>query len=70
MAMNDASTRADDPAAQPEPPPLVPDYEVLPDPIGEGSYGKVFLARDVLDNWRAVKVVYRHRFGSDTPYER
>ena len=53
-----------------EPPPEVAGYEVFPKPIGEGSYGQVFLARDVLGNWRAVKVIYRRRFDSDGPYER
>ena len=39
--------------------------------IGEGAYGEVWLARDVLGNYRAAKVIYRARFGNDSaPYER
>jgi WD40 repeat protein len=53
-----------------EAPPQVPDHEVHPRPIGSGSYGRVFLARNVMGRWRAVKVVYRSRFESDRTYER
>ena len=53
-----------------EPPPQVPDHEVHPRPIGGGSYGRVYLARNVMGTWRAVKVVYRSRFDSDRTYER
>jgi len=39
--------------------------------IGEGAYGEVWLARDVLGHHRAAKVVYRARFGNDSaPFER
>ncbi len=39
--------------------------------VGEGAYGEVWLARDVLGNYRAAKVIYRARFGNDSaPYER
>lgn len=53
-----------------EPVPVVPDHEVFPQPIGTGSYGVVFLAKNIMDTWRAVKVVYRARFDSKRPYER
>jgi serine/threonine protein kinase/WD40 repeat protein len=39
-------------------------------PIGQGAYGDVWLARSVGGRLRAVKVVWRHRFSSDRPYER
>lgn len=51
------------------PPPVVPDHALLRR-IGGGSYGEVWLARNVVGTYRAVKVVYRDRFGSARPYER
>jgi tetratricopeptide (TPR) repeat protein len=38
--------------------------------IGRGSYGEVWLARNVLGDYRAAKVVYRRAFEHDRPYER
>ena len=38
--------------------------------IGQGSYGDVWLARGVTGIHRAVKVVWRERFGNAEPYER
>jgi eukaryotic-like serine/threonine-protein kinase len=38
--------------------------------IGRGSYGEVWLARNIMGTYRAVKVVYRSTFESDKPYER
>lgn len=38
--------------------------------IGSGSYGKVWLARNALGGFCAVKVVERRSFESDRPYER
>jgi len=38
--------------------------------IGEGSYGQVWIARNAIGLFHAVKVVYRNRFGVDAPYER
>src|SRR5882672_11285379 len=51
------------------PAPHVPDHELLRR-IGSGSYGEVWLARNVLGEFRAVKVVYRDRFEHQRPYER
>jgi WD40 repeat protein len=48
---------------------LVPDHELLR-LIGRGSYGEVWLARNVMGAWRAVKIVRRETFGSDRPFER
>lgn len=39
-------------------------------PIGQGSYGEVWLARSALGTHRAVKIVYRNAFDSARPYER
>lgn len=55
--------------ASPRQPPSVPDYELLRC-IGRGSYGDVWLARNVLGDLRAVKFVYRDRFTDPRPFER
>src|SRR5213593_3350421 len=47
----------------------IPDHELLR-PIGHGSYGEVWLARNVMGTYRAVKVVYRDTFDSARPFER
>lgn len=50
-------------------PPTIPDHELLR-PIGRGSYGEVWLARNVMGTYRAVKVVYRRHFYESRPFER
>lgn len=59
--------------AMPFPPefirPEIPDHELLRC-IGYGSYGQVWLARNVMGVYRAAKVVYRKTFESEKPYER
>lgn len=51
-------------------PPKVPDHDLLRC-IGEGAYGKVWLARNSLGRFRAVKVIHCDRFkDNDRPYER
>lgn len=47
----------------------VPDHELLRR-IGGGSYGEVWLARNIMGTYRAVKIVYRQHFEHDRPYER
>ncbi|MBI3416577.1 MAG: tetratricopeptide repeat protein [Verrucomicrobia bacterium] len=48
----------------------IPDHELLK-PIGRGSYGEVWLVRNVLGEFRAVKIVWRHEFGDDArPFQR
>ena len=49
--------------------PVIPDHEPLR-LIGRGSYGEVWLARNVLGTLRAVKVVHRADFSSPRPFER
>ena len=49
--------------------PIIPDHELLR-PIGRGSYGEVWLARNIMGAWRAVKIVSRGSFGSARPYVR
>jgi serine/threonine protein kinase len=56
------------PEAPPRPPPI-PDHELL-HCIGRGSYGEVWLARNVLGEFRAVKIIDRLHFDSDHAYER
>src|SRR5215472_11265132 len=53
----------------PGPAPLIPDHEMIRC-IGQGSYGEVWLARNAVGTWRAVKVVYRDNFKDARPYER
>ncbi len=53
----------------PREPPRIPDHELIRR-IGQGSYGEVWLARNVVGSYRAVKVVYRSSFSDDRPYER
>ncbi len=51
------------------PPPAIPDHQMLRC-IGRGSYGEVWLARSVLGEYRAVKVIHRRDFGDNRPFER
>jgi len=50
-------------------PPQISDHELLKC-VGRGSYGEVWLARNILGVHRAVKVVYRTAFDHDRPFER
>jgi len=56
-------------ASHSAPPPQVPDHQLLRK-IGGGSYGEVWLARNTLGTLRAVKIVYRHVFEDNRPFER
>ena len=47
-------------------PPKIPDHELLRC-IGQGSYGEVWLARSVLGEFRAIKVVYQKTFEHERP---
>ncbi|HEY5914080.1 MAG TPA: protein kinase [Verrucomicrobiae bacterium] len=53
----------------PPAPPPIPDHRLLR-LIGRGSYGEVWLARNVMNTPRAVKVVYRSVFEHDRPFDR
>ncbi|EEF63140.1 serine/threonine-protein kinase [Pedosphaera parvula] len=50
-------------------PVTVPDHTLLKC-IGRGSYGTVWLARNMMGNFRAVKVVFRSSFQNQRPFER
>ncbi len=56
-------------AAAETPPFSVPDHTLIRR-VGKGSYGEVWLARNALGTWRAVKIVRRSAFDDDRPYER
>ncbi|MEJ0090786.1 MAG: protein kinase [Limisphaerales bacterium] len=49
--------------------PVVPDHELLR-LIGSGSCGQVWLARNALGSYRAVKVVHEQKFRHRRPFER
>jgi WD40 repeat protein len=47
----------------------VPEHQMLRR-IGHGSYGEVWLARNSMGTFRAVKIVFRKSFESERPFER
>jgi serine/threonine protein kinase len=48
---------------------LIPDHELIRS-IGTGSYGEVWLAKNALGTFRAIKIVYEHSFRHRKPFER
>ncbi len=52
-----------------EPAISIPDHDLVRC-IGQGAYGQVWLARDILGNFKAVKVIYKKTFQNDGPFER
>ena len=61
--------RQTDAAKQPRDVPVIPDLELLRC-IGRGSYGEVWLARNILATYRAVKIVNRKAFRDEEAFER
>ncbi|HTL57849.1 MAG TPA: serine/threonine-protein kinase [Candidatus Limnocylindrales bacterium] len=57
------------PSISPSQSPTIPDHELLRR-IGGGSYGEVWLARNVVGTLRAVKIVSRGNFSEAYPFER
>jgi serine/threonine protein kinase len=49
--------------------PVIPDHDLVRR-VGKGAYGEVWLARNVIGTYHAVKVVKREDFESDDPFER
>src|SRR5215831_1739007 len=49
--------------------PAIPEHELLR-PIASGAYGQVWLARNTLGSYRAVKIVLRGNFDHERPFER
>src|SRR5881396_1698164 len=68
---DDSRTVAETPAAvaQTPCPAEIRDHELIRK-IGQGSYGEVWLARNVMGTFRAVKIVYRASFEHARPFER
>jgi serine/threonine protein kinase len=58
-----------EPDASPGPAPLVPDHTLLKR-VGRGAYGEVWLARDIIGAYHAVKVIRRRNFPNAEPFER
>lgn len=53
-----------------EPLPDAPEYELLTPHIGKGGFGKVWIARNAIGQWQALKAVYASSFGENRhPYE-
>ena len=48
---------------------MVPDHDLIRR-VGKGAYGEVWLARNVISTYHAVKIIRREDFESDDPYER
>lgn len=44
-------------------PPDAPDYQLCDIPFGSGAYGNVWLARNAIGQWQALKAVYLSGFG-------
>lgn len=59
---------ASPPVSSPQPP-RIPDHTLLRC-VGKGSYGEVWLARNAVGLYHAVKIVHRRSFQSTAPYER
>ena len=47
----------------------VPDHRLVK-LIGEGAYGQVWLAKDIIGSFHAVKILRRSAFAEEQPYER
>ena len=58
-------------SGKPEPvlPCRIPDHTLVR-VIGRGAYGEVWLAKNIMGTWRAVKIVRRQSFTSERPYKR
>ncbi len=54
---------------EPQATPQIPDHTMLRS-VGMGAYGEVWLARNTIGLYRAVKIVYRAAFDVAEPYER
>ena len=63
---SDRTVRLDVIAIVSSAPPQIPDHELLRR-VGEGAYGEVWLARNVMGTYRAVKIVYRRSFSDERP---
>ena len=48
--------------------PDIPDHELLRR-IGRGGHGDIWLAKNIVGTYRAVKIVRREEFHDETPFE-
>jgi CHASE2 domain-containing sensor protein len=55
--------------AAPQSPAVLGDHELVR-VIGQGAYGEVWLARNVIGLYRAVKIIRRDKFKDDLPFQR
>src|SRR6185436_9210308 len=72
MIMGEDSHRTPGAAELPSPEtpsPSIPDHELI-EVIGRGGCGEVWLAKNVLGTYRAVKIVYEKTFRNKRPFER
>ena len=60
---------AGSPSSHPEVAPLIGGHELLR-LIGQGAYGEVWLGRDELGVFHAVKIIYKRTFADRSPFER
>jgi hypothetical protein len=60
---------ATSPEEQPPDIPNAADHEMVRR-VGKGSYGEVWLARNVMGTYRAIKIIFRNRFEDARPFER
>jgi serine/threonine protein kinase len=51
------------------PSPAIPDHQLLRS-IGSGNYGEIWLARNLMGTYRAIKVISRKRFADEAPFHR
>jgi len=52
-----------------DPLPDAPEYEVFQPPVGSGAFGKVWIVRNAIGQWQALKAVYASNFKDRSPYE-
>ena len=46
------------------------DFELFTPPIGQGGYGKVWIVRNAIGQWQALKAIYQSKFGDNPrPFE-
>jgi len=46
--------------------PDTPDFELFQPPIGQGAFGKVWIMRNAIGQWQALKAIYQSNFGDNT----
>ena len=56
-------------SSQPADAVVIPDHQLVKR-IGQGAYGEIWLARNVIGTYRAVKIVHRSQFDNPKPFER